>query len=588
MSARRGRMSIRRTLWLGMGSVGLLLLASGGLGWWSARAQTAAVQRSLGALQHEIDLTLRLSTGIAQELLAAERYLDGERSARESFDQLGFEVRRAYHELGRLAGHTTEDVRLVAAMMRDVADAEAHYAVAHRLRDLGRAADAEARAARAAPHTRAALAALVHLGDRQQRTLARATAELTGAAERRLGFQLAVLAGALLLAALVARQTIRSVAQPLAAVVAHARRLSEGDLTARTRAEALPGEFGVLAAAMNRAADTLAQLAGVVAATAGEVSQSANTVAAGAEQITATAGEVAHAMARVAEGAEAQVAQLREVDGSLAAIGSSAHEVRTGAEAVEALADAIRHSAEEKRHEVGRSVEALQGVLDAVYTAAAEVDSLREETAQILRFVDLVSGIAGHSELLALNAAIEAARAGEHGRSFGVVANEVRSLAEQTQTAAREVVQTTRLVTGRIDSAAHSMAASVTRVGEIERLSQQLDGALGSIAETAARTRAAADGVASVAEQNTGAVAAATRALAGLAQAAEDYAAAAQEVGASTEEQSAACEEVSAIAAELLVGSDRLQDAVRQFRVGAEAAPYPAAARSPALALMET
>ena len=560
--------TLRSSLWIGMGALGVLLAVGGAVNWWAVQRQSSDVQATLSGLQREVHLTLRLSAGIARELLAAERYLQGDRNARADFDQLGFETRQNYRQLDRFAGRTAEDARAVASIMKDVADAEAHYAMAHRLMDLGRVADARARAARAAPLTSSALSALTSLGDAQERIIAAASARLARQAQRRLLWQLALFVGALLVAAYVARRTVRSVVAPLGLVIGHARRLAAGDLTARTHAEGLPGEFETLIDSMNKAAGSLAAVATVVTHTADEVAHSANTVAAGAEEITATAGEVAHSMTQVSEGAELQVSHMRAVNASVDEIGRSAREVAAGAENVEALADSIRASAEAKRAEVGRSVQTLRGVRDSVYAAASDIDSLKEATAQIRGFVDLVTSIARQSNLLALNAAIEAARAGEHGRGFGVVADEIRKLTEGTQTAAREVIHTTQLITTRMETAAQSIATGVTQVGEIEKLSQALDQALATMAEAAIRTREAADKVGAVAAQNTAAVAAATQGLEGIAHAAEGYASAAEQVSASSQEQSAACEEVSAIAAELLTGSTKLQDAIRQFNVG--------------------
>ena len=567
MNTTRGTGTIRRSLWTGMGAVGLLLALGGGVALWSASAQTTAVEQALGQMQQEIELTLALSTGTARELLAADQYLAGDRTARATFDSLGFEVRRVYRRLDRLAGRTPADARLVAGIMREAAAAEAHYAVAHRLSDLGRADEARARATAAAPHARAALTALASMSGIERRTIAAAAARLSRDAQRRSLLLLALLASALLLAGAIARRTVRSVAHPLAGAVGHARRLSAGDLTARSEPGRLPGEFAVLHAAMDEAAASLGAVAGLVARTAEEVASSANTMAAGAEEITASASEIAGAMANVSEGAETNLHALRTVTASLEELRGSAGELDAGAERVGGLADAIELSAREKQAEITQSVLALRGVRDSVRAAASDVDALKVSTAEIVRLVEVVSAIASQSKLLALNAAIEAARAGEHGRGFGVVADEVGKLTQQTHAAAQEIARTTDLVGRRIESAAASITKGVARVGEIERLSNEIDAALATIARSAAGTREAAVQVREVAARNSSAINLTSDGLSDIDASATRYAAAAQQVSAATQEQSASCEEVSAIAVQLMATSTELQEAVARFRL---------------------
>jgi methyl-accepting chemotaxis protein len=180
-----------------------------------------------------------------------------------------------------------------------------------------------------------------------------------------------------------------------------------------------------------------------------------------------------------------------------------------------------------------------------------------------------VSQIAEQTNLLALNAAIEAARAGDAGRGFAVVADEVRKLAEQSQRAAQDVVQITGHVTTRVTTSARAMESGALRVGEIERLSREIDDALRIISDAAGRTRSAASGVAQAAQQNAGAVASASAGLDAIGKTAENHAASAQEVNASTEEQSAACEEMTSASNVLLQESTRLKELVGGLKTGA-------------------
>src|SRR6185503_19607702 len=146
-------------------------------------------------------------------------------------------------------------------------------------------------------------------------------------------------------------------------------------------------------------------------------------------------------------------------------------------------------------------------------SAAGEIRALNTTVADINRFVASVGQIADQTNLLALNAAIEAARAGDAGRGFAVVADEVRKLAEQSQKAADDIVSMTGVVTSRVTLSTRAMESSAGRVGEIERVSRDIDDALRTISDAAERTRVAAVGVTGAAEANAFAVTGAASSL---------------------------------------------------------------------------
>jgi methyl-accepting chemotaxis protein len=203
---------------------------------------------------------------------------------------------------------------------------------------------------------------------------------------------------------------------------------------------------------------------------------------------------------------------------------------------------------------------------------------IKKSSEQVSDIIQVISEIASQTNLLALNAAIEAARAGEAGRGFGVVAGEVRKLADQTQAAADDVVKMTETVTTRVAATSKAMEQGVTQVGEIERVSRELDSALSTILAAAERTRAAAATVTTAATENARAVDSAAANLGLIARTAESHATAAMEVSASTEEQSAACEQMSMASTQLFHGSHALLDLVSELKTTtAPAEPPPVA-----------
>jgi methyl-accepting chemotaxis protein len=278
---------------------------------------------------------------------------------------------------------------------------------------------------------------------------------------------------------------------------------------------------------------------------------------------------VADAVEEVSHGAESQVAQLRQVNEALDGIRTRGDNLVGGAQEVHSLASAIEAEAQDKRVEIDRALKILFDVRTIVEQAAGQVRELNTTATDINKFVVSVSRIAEQTNLLSLNAAIEAARAGEAGRGFGVVASEVRKLADQTQAAADDVVKMTETVTMRVAATSKAMEQGVVQVGEIERVSRELDAALSTILAAAEKTRTAAAGVTTAATENARAVDSAAANLGLIARTAESHATAAMEVSASTEEQSAACEQMSMASTQLFHGSHVLRDLVGELKTTA-------------------
>ena len=158
---------------------------------------------------------------------------------------------------------------------------------------------------------------------------------------------------------------------------------------------------------------------------------------------------------------------------------------------------------------------------------------------------------------------------GTRRQGFAVVADEVRKLAEQAQGAADEIVHAhDQRHRPRHDDDVARWIESSTRVGEIERISKDIDDALTTIAAAAERTRVAPRRASRPRPRRTcEVVSGAAESITSVARTAEGHASAAEQVSAATQEQSAACEQMSSASAELLEGSSLLRELVKGLRV---------------------
>jgi len=559
---RAGLNTIRGRLWIGFGILVALLIVAGAVARRSFTAMAVTITESLTEVQAEARLASALSANATKTIEAGARYLETrDTAAQTAFRKFGWAAHAVQREMNDLPGQTASEVATVASIDNKLSAMEVDYAVAHRLVDLGRTEDARRVAAQARGPIDDMLNGIDRLGRLKADRVASAKIGLAAETDRRARWLLSIIGLALVIGMLVVLFTVRRIGKPLDILVQHARSLSDGDLSSRVE-DGMPGEFAILATAMNQTAESLSRVVSVTVRTAGEVSSSAHDLASVSEQISLSASQMASAMTEVSHGAEVQVQQLRTVDDTLQAIREAADGVKQRSAEVTDLARSIEGAAQAKRLEVDRALGILVDVKHGVERAADEIRALSATVADISQFVATVGQIADQTNLLALNAAIEAARAGDAGRGFAVVADEVRKLAEQSQKAADDIVQMTGQVTARVAISARAMEASAVSVGEIERVSRDIDSALRVITDAAERTRVAAVGVTGAAEANAFAVTSAASGLESIAKTAEQHAAAAQQVNASTQEQSAACEQMTSASNVLLAGSTQLRELV--------------------------
>ncbi|MGH7650749.1 MAG: methyl-accepting chemotaxis protein [Gemmatimonadaceae bacterium] len=570
--------TIREVLTVGFSFLILLLLSAGAVGWVSMTRMADQVTLALAEAQQDAKQASDFSNVVTQEVQAANTYLsDQDARSDADFRRLGWEAHRLHRSFSSRPDVLAEQILRTVAIDTTLARVESAFALSHRLTDLGRFDDAHAEAQRARKLVPSLLEQLTGLEHARAQQLSRTSDTLRAQSVARSRLLVSVIIVATLIAIMIVMRTGSAVGKPLRLLVKHAVQLSHGDLQQNIEGD-MPGEFRTLADAMNHATIALSRIASGAAKTADEVAQSASDLASASKQISASAGEVADAVEEVSHGAESQVAQLRQVNEALDGIRTRGDNLVGGAQEVHSLASAIEAEAESKRVEIDRALKILFDVRSIVEQAAGQVRELSTTASDINKFVVSVGRIAEQTNLLSLNAAIEAARAGEAGRGFGVVAGEVRKLADQTQAAADDVVKMTETVTMRVAATSKAMEQGVTQVGEIERVSHDLDAALSTILAAAERTRAAAAGVTTAATENARAVDSAAANLGLVARTAESHATAAMEVSASTEEQSAACEQMSMASTQLFHGSHMLIHLVSELKttvVSSAPAPEP-------------
>ena len=213
----------------------------------------------------------------------------------------------------------------------------------------------------------------------------------------------------------------------------------------------------------------------------GRIEQALATVRAGTGSIGSAAAEVAQGSADLSQRTETTAASLQQTASSMEQLTGT---VRQSSDAA-SQANQLAASAASVAHRGG-------AVVSQVVTTMNEIDASSKKIADIIGTID---GIAFQTNILALNAAVEAARAGEQGRGFAVVAGEVRSLAQRSAEAAKEIkgligtsvdkVQTGSKLVGEAGETMGEIVASVQRVsdiiGEISAASSEQSAGIGQV-----------------------------------------------------------------------------------------------------------
>lgn len=312
--------------------------------------------------------------------------------------------------------------------------------------------------------------------------------------------------------------------RPIMQLIDGANKYAEGDFSNQLQVSS-SDEIGDLARSFNNMATKLSALIADMAYKAQSLAAHSEELAASGEEVNATVEEVA--------------STANEVASTAAAGFKNAQRAVLESQNVSKVAQAGNET-------IKQTVAKINAIASSTTEVAKSIQDLHELSNQIGRITNVITGIADQTNLLALNAAIEAARAGEHGKGFAVVADEVRTLAEQSANATKEINELINQVQAGVEIANTNMQQGAKEVGDGVHLAAESGQALANII---ASINVAIDMMVDIQE--------------GSKQSSEGM----EQVAAGNEQITSTTQQISAATQELAQIANQMQVSVAQFKV---------------------
>jgi methyl-accepting chemotaxis protein len=524
------RMRIGARLGIGIGLIlallTLVLVASNVIGWQSRNALIAGLNAasSKEALAAEMKSAL-LEGGIAMRNIGLQSDVTLTQAQSEKTKLARQRYTEAHAKLLALGLNDAEKT-LLADIDKTDRDSEEPYKQA-----IGAALSFDSETAikiiatRIDPLNQQALAEISKLISLQKTSGQEVLASTISAGNQLMVVMFAICGLALLLGSAIAWVLTHSITRPLDQAVAVANRVASGDLSAQIDASA-SDEIGQLFAALNEMNTSLARTVGQVRL--------------GTDMITVASREIAAGNSDLSQRTEEQASSLQETASSMEQLTATVRQNAGNAHQANQLV-------------LNASAVALKGG-EVVRQVVNTMGSIKNSSGKIVDIIGVIDSIAFQTNILALNAAVEAARAGEQGRGFAVVATEVRSLAQRSAAAAKE-----------IKTLIHDS------VGQVDIGSKLVDGAGQTMDEIVSSVKRVADIMNEIAsasqEQSTGI---------------EEVNRAIGQMDEITQQNSALVEQAAAAAESMQDQAEHLAEAVSIFRLAGIAASAPAVVSRPA------
>ncbi|MEZ7172348.1 methyl-accepting chemotaxis protein [Sporosarcina sp. OR05] len=366
---------------------------------------------------------------------------------------------------------------------------------------------------------------------------------------------------------LIALLTARVISKPINFVADRMKLIANGDISQELLVTKSEDEVGQLVQAtndmqvkMHTILNRIHEVSNTVLAHSEELTQSSNEVKAGSNQIAMT-------MQELATGTETQATSTSNLVSIMDTFAAKVTETNENGIAVQKYSTDVIHMTTDGAEKMASSATQMAKINQLVQESVQKVEGLDVQSQEITKLVTVINDIAAQTNLLALNAAIEAARAGEHGRGFAVVADEVRSLAEQVSHSVTDISSIVDRIQGETRSVSSGLAEGYKEVEQGTEQIKSTEETFNQIRTAVSEMDANIKSVGHNLNEIVGSTTVINTTIDEIAAVSEESAAGVEQTSASVQQSASSMEEVANSSAELAKLSEELNSLVRQFKL---------------------